>query len=411
MVMQYNNPASGEAAGIDSGVDGTNIWATEQINTAYWDRRGLYETRKDRYFSSLADVTAMPTHYGKTIRKYNVVPLLDDRNVNDQGLDAAGAKYANGNLYGSSKDIGSIVSKLPIISENGGKVNRVGFSRILLEGTMENYGIYHEITEDAMSFDSMDTLYADISRELISGAVQMSEAMLQIDLLDAAGVERFGGVATSLSTMSGNNIYRSVVTYDDLQQMSIQLDNNQCPKTMNMIKGSRMVDTITVDNGRLLYCGSEMLPTLTSMVDYFGKPAFVSVEHYGYSGDHKKGIDLIYGEVGKIGQFRIIIVPEMLSHKGAGALEGANDENYQVTNGHFDVFPLLCIGTDSFTTTGFQTGGSSEFKFKIISQIAGEVVTLEDPYAKTGFTSLEFWYGFLSLRPERIAVQWSLAAA
>lgn len=34
-------------------------------------------------------------HYGKTIKKYHYVPLLDDRNVNDQGIDATGISTAN----------------------------------------------------------------------------------------------------------------------------------------------------------------------------------------------------------------------------------------------------------------------------------------------------------------------------
>lgn len=73
-------------------------------------------------------------HFGKEIRFYVYVPLLDDRNLSDQGIDAqgavlTGASGANpgyGNLYGSSKDIGKITDKLPMLTENGGRVNRVG---------------------------------------------------------------------------------------------------------------------------------------------------------------------------------------------------------------------------------------------------------------------------------------------
>jgi hypothetical protein len=149
---------------------------------------------------------------GKTIKRYHYMPILDDRNINDQGIDANGAStaingakakyvislkapaseggmlyyfeglgthatYANstaeakhiaegkvmmfghmhgfatanptyatitaamttagwtvaivddgtvpdyGNLYGSSKDVGTIMAKIPMLSETGGRVN------------------------------------------------------------------------------------------------------------------------------------------------------------------------------------------------------------------------------------------------------------------------------------------------
>jgi N4-gp56 family major capsid protein len=60
-------------------------------------------------------------NYGKKIKKYLYLPLLDDRNINDQGIDATGATIANGNLYGSSKDVGTIVGKLPTLTEHGGR--------------------------------------------------------------------------------------------------------------------------------------------------------------------------------------------------------------------------------------------------------------------------------------------------
>ena len=38
----------------------------------------------------LADVTSMPKNMGKKIVKYQYVPLLDDDNINDQGINAEG---------------------------------------------------------------------------------------------------------------------------------------------------------------------------------------------------------------------------------------------------------------------------------------------------------------------------------
>ncbi len=80
---QYNAPPA-TASSIGS-----------QINTVYYQKKALIELVKEQYFSQLADVTAMPKNMGKKIKRYHYLPLLDDANVNDQGIDAAGATIAN----------------------------------------------------------------------------------------------------------------------------------------------------------------------------------------------------------------------------------------------------------------------------------------------------------------------------
>jgi N4-gp56 family major capsid protein len=211
MGQQYNAPP------------GTASTVGSQIRTDFYQKTALIEARKEQYFSQLADVTSMPKNMGKKIKRYHYIPLLDDANLNDQGLDAAGAvidatkfgvtlprlaqSYAvqanadaavtainaiqggvavksgsgpwivtssktalnpasdalsaavvaavpgalrtqgSGNLYGSSKDIGTISGKMPVLSETGGRVNRVGFKRKELEGTLEKFGFFDEYTQ------------------------------------------------------------------------------------------------------------------------------------------------------------------------------------------------------------------------------------------------------------------------
>ena len=395
--IRYNDPVGGTKSDIGP-----------QINTHSYDRKALIETVQDRYFSPLADVTAMPKHYGKKIKKNHVLPLLDDRNQNDQGLDAAGATYVKGNLYGSSKDIGAISGKLPSLSETGGRVNRVGYTRLVLESELENYGLFHEFTQDALDFDTMDDLYEHLSRELVRGANDVYEDVLQIDLLNAAGLVRFGGVATQNSEMTGEGTDVSVITYADLQRMSIDLDNALCPKQTKIITGSRMIDTVTVGRGRILFVGSEMIPTLTKMKDHFDNPAFVGVEQYGYAGDYKSGASMLFGEIGKVGEFRIVVVPKMLHWAGVGATATGANAGYRVTGGKYDVFPMLCVGDESFTTVGFQMGGENT-KFVIKTRMPSETVDRTDPFGKTGLASIQWWYGTMILRNERIALAKSVA--
>ena len=394
---QYRDPVGGTPSDIGP-----------QFRTDYYHKKALIEAQKEQYFSQLADVTAMPKHFGKKIKKYHYMPMLDDRNVNDQGIDAAGATIANGNLYGSSKDIGAITAKLPLLSETGGRVNRVGFTRIALEADIQKLGFFHEFTRDSLDFDTDEELYEHLSRELIMGANEMTEDVLQIDLLNGAGVVRFGGVATTDAEVTGEGADKSVITYEDLMRMSIDLDNNRTPKKTKVITGSRMIDTKTVNAGRFLYIGSELIPTITKMTDPFGNKAFVPVEQYAYAGDYKKGVNFIHGEIGKVDQFRIVVVPEMAHWASAGAAEVSN-EGYRATGGKYDVFPMLCIGAESFTTVGFQTDGKS-VKFKITTKMPGEAVAHHhDPFGETGFSSIKWFYGTLILRPERIALAKTVA--
>ena len=390
-VGQYNNPGTTEST------------VGNQINTSYYWKMALIEAAKEQYFSPLADVVSMPKNYGKKIKKFHYLPLLDDRNMNDQGLDAAGAVYDNGNLYGSSKDIGTISSKLPTLSETGGRVNRVGFTRVTVEGSLEKMGFFSEYTQESLDFDTDAELYQHMSREMIMGANEINEDALQIDLLNSAGVVRFGGVATAASEITGEGSNISVVTYKGLQRLAITLVDNRTPKQTRVIKGSRMMDTMTVSDGFVMYIGSELQPLIEDMQDAFGNQAFIPVRKYADAGN------ILNGEIGAVGQFRIVVVPEMQHWAGAGDTATAANAGYRTTSDKYDVFPMLVIGAESFTTIGFQTSGSSA-KFKIITKMPGEqTADYNNPYGEKGFASIKWYYGFMPLRTERMAVYKTVA--
>ena len=388
MSRQFNDPVGGTPSNIGT-----------QLRNEYFQKQALIEARKEQYFSQLADVTSMPKNMGKKIVRYHYIPLLDDENINDQGLDAAGAVIANGNLYGSSKDIGTISGKLPTLTENGGRVNRVGFKRKTLEGTFEKFGFFDEYTQESVDFDSDDMLLQHVNREMINGANEITEDALQIDLLTAAGVIKFAGNATTNATVGADD----VVTYGDLMRLSIDLDNNRTPKHTKVITGTRMIDTRTIPGARVMYIGSELIPTLKAMKDLHNQPAFISVEKYA------AGTDVLTGEIGSIDNFRFVVVPEMLKWAGVGADATADTTHYKTGN-KFDVFPMLTVGSESFTTIGFQTDGKS-VKFKITHKKPGEATAdRNDPYGETGFMSIKWYYGFMALRPERIGLIKTAAA-
>lgn len=461
--MKYGSPVGNPNTGTASSI-GT------QIVNQYYQKKALIAVQREMYFSQLADVASMPKNMGKTIKRYLYLPLLSDGNINDQGLDAAGAtidsskfnvtlanlvesyavqagadavvaavnaisngvavrsgtgpwlvafstkallpatqaqadaviaaqygsKYsqASGNLYGSSKDIGTIAGKLPLLSENGGRVNRVGFKRKELVGTITKFGFFDEYTQETMDFDTDEELAEHINREMVRAATYMTEDALQVDLITQAAVIRYAGSATSNLTCGET----SLVTYSDLMHMSIDLDQNRCPKKTTVITGTRMIDTRVIPACRVAYIGSELLPTFKAMKDLHNNPAFISVEKYAGSG----GATLA-GEVGAVDQLRIIVVPEMTKWAGAGADASTSVSSYE-TNQRYDVFPILVVGEESFATIGFQTDGQT-VKFKITHRSPGEEnATTMDPFGETGFMSIKWYYGFMVLRSERLAL-------
>jgi len=363
-----------------------------QLRDFYYARDAITVAAKDQYFTQLASTTDMPKHYGQRIIRYIYVPLLDDRNKNDQGIDATGAVISNGNLYGSSKDIGKITDKMPVLSESGGRVNRVGFVRKTLEGTFQNYGYFTEYTEDSLNFDTDEELMMHINREMLTGASQISEALIQADLLNNAGVVKYAGTATSAAEIGKT----SIVSFQDLVNLTTDLDNNRTPKDTKINTGTVKLDTKTINAARLMYIGSELKNTLRKMKDFFDEKAFVGVQHYA------AGTTPLRGEIGSIDEFRIIVVPEMMHWSAAGATATAND-GVHVTNGKANVYPMLVVGSESFTTIGFQSDAKS-VKYKIIHKKPDENAGLHNPYGKIGFMSIQWWYGFMVIRPERIAL-------
>jgi len=499
--MPFENPHGyGNTAGTTSDVG-------PQIRVDFYRRRALVEAAKEMYFGQLANVTNMPKNMGKTIKLFHYMPLLDDRNQSDQGIQADGvslvadfvvattivthvlklvapaadggrtyyfwgqaqggsigaaktaaqnvaegqefswlimngwipssdANYAAGvvtieaagwtettettgdeftdygNLYGSSKDVGTITAKLPALTEFGGRVNRVGHKRIMLSGTLEKFGFFDEYTQESLDFDTDDQLLSHITMEAVKGANEITEDQLQIDLLAAAGVIRYAGIATSTVSLAGSTAaanLEDVIAYDDLVKLDIELDQNRTPKNTQLISGSRMIDTRVINAARYAYIGSELQPAIMRMTDYHSDKAFIPAVQYADGGT------LARGEFGAVGNFRIIVVPEMMHWDASGASVGNTAD--EVVNWSADesgvakvnVYPFLVVGDGSFTTIGFQTDGKT-VKFTITHKKPGrDTADRNDPYGEVGFYSIKWYYGFMTLRSERIALLKSVA--
>lgn len=480
---------------LETGIHSVDTAAgNAQLNSFYWLKKAIIHARKEQFFMPLSSTTGMPKHFGKTIKVFEYVPLLDERNANDQGIDANGAylepdswdvkfpaatfqvpdadasnavaaindskdnvvvataggagtgaapshtlvtltggltaRYSSaakntlialqdklsyntsvpvaaapglhwtklsGNLYGSSKDIGTITGKLPVLTEGGGRVNRVGFTRILREGSIDKFGFFYEFTQESLDFDSDSELKEHLSRELMNGAVQLTEAVLQKDLLSAASTVIYAGAALDNSQITGELGQETLVTYEDLMRLSQTLDDNRTPKQTKVITGSRLIDTRTIPAGRVMFIGSELVPVVKGMTDMFNERAFVPVHMYADAGT------VLNGEIGTIDEFRIVRVPEMLHWtNGAEHTDGGN--GYRTTGNRYNVYPMLVVGDDAFVSIGFQTDGKT-LKFQVITKMPGvQTADRNDPYGEQGFSSIKWYYGLLVKRPERLGL-------
>lgn len=388
----YNTPST--ASGL--GAVPSTIGAQCPSGQAFHLKKALVEAAKARKFGKLADHVTMPKNMGERITMFHYFPMLDDRNTNDQGIDARGVQIRNGNLYGSSKDVGTITGRLPTLTEDGGRRNRVGFQRALIEGTFHKFGFFYEWTEDSVNFDSDPMWLTHVYTEAIKAAEQIQEAQLQNDLLNAAGVILYSGAATNNGTMN----HTSVVDYKTLKRLETMLNDNNTPKTTTILSGTRMVDTRTIRSSRVLFVGSEVVPLIESMVDSLNRPAFIPVQMY--AADPKAQV--MEDEIGSVGTFRIVEHNQMHHWAGQGATE-VTSHGLRATGGKYNIYPMLVVTSGSFSTIGFLANANGSSKLRIITKKPGEATAdRNDPYGEVGFTSIRWFYGCLIQRSEWIGL-------
>lgn len=305
-----------------------------------------------------------------------------------------------GNMYGSSRDFGVLVSKLPNLSEKGGRINRVGHTRIFIEGSLSSYGFFTDYTQDSIDFDNDAQLMYHMIRELMITARQNQEDRIQYDLVSNAGCVRYGGSATDRSELTGESTAEpSVLSYKLLYKVANYLDKVKCPKNTKMVTGSTLEDTKTINSARFAFIGPELKYQIEHMTNDFGQVVFKPVREYA------AGADYVHpDEFGAVGDFRFIVNQDMCFWAGEGATVSDN-AGYIESGGKYDVFPVLIVGDDSFATLTFEPSGSDiksqRHRFQILCSKPGKAEYI-DPYGKTGIWSIQWKYGFLAKRPERI---------
>lgn len=432
--MKHNN------GGREVAADNSTIGV--QINDEHWSRKAVIEARRTREFSQMGDKFVQPKHYGSKMVKYHELPILDDRNINNQGIDANGVKlltnvwYAydtngdrivtgadadnttgystmilakaaagvtgtiksgNGNLYGTSKDMSVQNGSFPILGEEGGIVNQVGMKRLTIEGEITEFGKHITFTQEQLDFDTERNLKNRYVTELGIAQGDLREAQIRNALIGQAEQNRvFAGSATAIGEVGAGD----TLTYESLRRMAKSLTDARCPKDTKLNTGSTKTGTIPIGKARYVYVPTEALFTLEDMT-HKGINKWEAVETYAAGGMTADG------EIGKIGQFRFIEVEDMPNYSGQGAdsTDGTNDvdsDNRYISYGsdgklRYDVFPILFVGSGSFGTIGFQ-GDTA----RVQTVMPGTPIPKVDPFGKTGLVSISWYFGMMFLKPEWI---------
>jgi len=376
--------------------------------------KAIRAAKKDIIFEQLCDKQTMPLNYGKTLKVHKTLYILDDGNVTDQGLNgqgvkpAAGAPNADGNLYGSSRSVVDVSAGMPLLGEGAGRANRVGMTRITREGTLVRMGAFLEYTDEVELFSDqkMEVQYYEKMGEL---AADLYDDYLQKELLGAGGMECYGGTATSLLTLTGEDTKESTLSYDLIRRVQISLKANHAKKNTSIITGSTKIGTVPVNASWFAYCGSATTVELEKLKDDFDERAFTPARMYAAAGNLAKG------EVGAVHSTRFIEAERMMHYDGCGVKvdPAKNKGGFAFTTltaaqatargntgagDYYDGFPILYVTKGSFATIGLQ--GNKKIKF--LAKKPGQP-TQEDPHGLMGLYSFNFFAGSIALEPEKIA--------
>lgn len=397
--QRYNNPNK-----VRSSIDGKS---GVQLQPWHYERNAIMEADAKIYFSKLVDPDIIPQHSGNTMAVYFYPRILSTLNMSSQGLDydpETGA-ISNGvtdssSLYGGSTAISDVLYNQPFLGEVTGSEHRLQLNRTTRIGKVYRYGIHIEYTEESMLMDSDPMLYSRTVNRLTETAVTINEDLTAIDLLLSAGVVVYPGTAATIADMDQT----SVVSFETLESVSAILDANQCPYDTKVFLGSQKIDTLTISQARVAYTHPMVRPLLTRMTDPATGKAALKYAH-NYNNDQA-----LPDELGQIDRIRFIINQRMPYFAGKGAKLPAWVTGYPSSNGKFNVYPILIIGKDSFTTLGYSMPGVNKGNslFRFYEKKPGEYFGNNDKYGSSGFISCQWYYGFMALRPDFIAVIWTV---
>lgn len=412
----------------------------DNIRVDYYDRAAIKVAVADLIYGKFVDSKTQKRNTGKTFRISRFLHILDDANNNNQGLDgegevigdtaglflntvyadlaaAAAAKavydataegieaIANnveplayevvnggGNLYGSSRNVGDVVTALPLLAEGADRVNRVGVTRENFSCTLVRQGNFEEYTDEVTMFSDHD-MQMEYRTKLARLAIEVKDDNTQLGMLGAAGVRFYNTVvATPGLEDMGTADEDCRPTYDFFRKIVKRLKTNLAARNESMLTGSTKIGTTPINRAYYAIVHQDVVYDLEGIAE------FRAVHEYGYASN------LATNEIGSLHETRFLETTRAMKYAGAGAAVTTNP-GQQATGGFYDVFPILYPTKGSYATVSLAGAGAIKFKSK-----APGKATSSDPYGVKGLFSYNTWFAGLALQPEKLLVAYVTAS-
>ena len=409
---------------------------------------------RKRFFSQRSNPIAMPKNYGDTLTKEVRLPILHKDNMVDANIDAANATVAQNMIFVLNADgtinttydvaayavqnsvtldaarttnmatattlaagiSGSKIktsagyllngkasyavasNAIPVLPEEGGIVGLLNSTSKLVSAKITFHAIGMKYTVRSVDLDSRKNQVAQKIKDLARATGELKEIQVRNSIISASEGYRLIGSSNIATTTIGAMKSEDILTFDALQGFEQALIADDVPMDTEIIDGTTKIDTRVVEDGWVVYCNRELMPGIRKVKGPDGTSlAFVPKSQYA------AGTTLMDGEFGAIGSFRFVVVPDLPAYRGAGSLvsadatlTAADRANRYATGLRYDVFPLIVVGSDSFSTTGFTD------KDVTAAHIPPTRDVYNDMSAQVGGVVSNWTYGFLNYRPERI---------
>ena len=409
-----------------------------------------------RPFSKMATAHAMPKNNGDTVTQEIRHGMMAEDNVVAGGIDASHATLAIGNIYSNNGNLfkveeyvranngdwdaaveaakadaeadggikefspdGIIYGKsnfaayqgeiLPL-PEEGGVLNGFIAKSTLVSAKLSWHMIHTKYTDRSVNLDSRVGMIARHISDLGDVLAEAKEGQLQASLQKQANTRRMisttdAGV-TSIDQIDGMD----VLSYEALEQLVMELQNNRCPMESEMLTGVDLVDTKTVTGGYIMFVNREVEMTLKRLKGPGGVIAWTPLHQYAANLESMGGA--IEGEIGMLDgiAIRFVVVENLQIEKGMGEEVGSDNDaanadtqaksykTYDKVNDkhYYDVFSGLIVGADSFSITGFGYNSTRA------EHVPPKRDVYHDLTGQVGAVVADWSYAFLCTRPERI---------
>lgn len=402
---------------------------------------------RKRFFSQRSNPIAMPKNYGDTLTKEVALPILHKDNMVDANIDATNATVIQ-NMFFAYDAAGVLVNTydiaayavtnsvtidaartavyaaavtaagvggrvkssagyilngksayalaekaIPVLPEEGGIIGLLNSTSKLVSAKISFHAIGLKYTVRSIDLDSRKNQIAQKIKDLSRATHELKEIQVQNSIIAASETNRL--IASATATTIAQMAAADVLTYDALQGFEQALLAEDVPMETEIIEGTTKIDTKVVEDGWVLYINRELMPAIRKVKGPDGTSlAFIPKSQYA------AGTTLLDGEFGAIGSFRFVVVPDLAAYRGAGSsvsADTATDKaNRHATGGKYDVFPMIVVGSDSFSTTGFTDKDVTAAHIPPVRDV------YNDMSAQVGGVVSNWTYGFLNYRPERI---------